>query len=191
MELISDTQEAGGAAGSPPKAGKRMAASDRGAAGARPGPSRSDRPTTVEERRPRLRHEVDAEGVRSMNEAQRTCSARRGARLGHPHAPDRQARRDHARAGETAREHRRHQRSGVSKGWGRRRRRRRQQFAGTGGGFSDQVVNSALRYATAGRRSSTSYRGRTASIPASRGPPWRPAFSRPPPRHEKPKSSGS
>ena len=51
----------------------------------------------------------------------------RGARLGRPPAPDRQARRDHPRAGEAAREHRGHQDPPCRRA-GRRRRRRRRRF---------------------------------------------------------------
>ena len=92
----------------------------------------------------RIRHEVEAEGQRLMNEAQNmlTPEARTSAMRLQAH---RQARGDHPRVGAADGAHRGHQDPA-----GRRARRRRRRSTagcdGSGGGFADSVVNSALRF---------------------------------------------
>ena len=93
----------------------------------------------------KLRHEVEAEGARLMNEAQNmlTPEARLSA---HAPAADRQARGDHPRAGQAAWSASRASRSCMSTGSAVGRRRRQRRAGGGAGGFADNVVNSALRY---------------------------------------------
>ena len=92
----------------------------------------------------RIRHEVEAEGARLMNQAANmlTPEARTFRDAAAPH---RQPRGDHPRVGPTAGADRGHQDPAGRRARRRRGRRGSEGYDG-GGSFADNVVNSALRY---------------------------------------------
>ena len=121
---------------------ERMAADDRGAAVRAQAEAESDA-DKIRALASRLRHEVDAEGVRSMNEAQNVLSLEARGSAARMRLIDKLDAiiREQVKPLENIEGIKILHVEGLGGGGGGGG-----DFAGTGGGFSDQVVNSALRY---------------------------------------------
>jgi uncharacterized membrane protein YqiK len=122
---------------------ERMAADDRGAAVRAQAEAESDA-DKIRALASRLRHEVDAEGVRSMNEAQNVLSLEARGSAARMRLIDKLDAiiREQVKPLENIEGIKILHVEGLGGGGGGGGG----DFAGTGGGFSDQVVNSALRY---------------------------------------------
>ncbi|HTE37482.1 MAG TPA: flotillin domain-containing protein [Reyranella sp.] len=122
---------------------ERMAADDRGAAVRAQAEAEADA-DKIRSLASRLRHEVDAEGVRSMNEAQNVLSLEARGSAARLRLIDKLEGiiREQVKPLENIEGIKILHVEGLGGGGGGGGG----DFAGTGGGFSDQVVNSALRY---------------------------------------------
>ena len=123
---------------------ERMAADDRGAAVRAQAEAEADA-DKIRSLASRLRHEVDAEGVRSMNEAQNVLSLEARGSAARLRLIDKLEGiiREQVKPLENIEGIKILHVEGLGGGGGGGGGG---DFAGTGGGFSDQVVNSALRY---------------------------------------------